>query len=39
MVNTTGHPQGHGYSAQNQTSGKAYYAFNSGLVRGLVSTP
>jgi metallophosphoesterase (TIGR03767 family) len=34
--NTTSHPDGHGYRAQNQTSGKAYYAFDSGVVRGLV---
>jgi metallophosphoesterase (TIGR03767 family) len=33
---TSGHPHGHGFTAANLRSGTAYYAFDRGLVRGLV---
>jgi metallophosphoesterase (TIGR03767 family) len=34
--NTSGFPKGHGYTQANVSSGNAYYAFDRGLVRGLV---
>lgn len=33
---TTGRPRGHGFTARNRTDGTAYYAFDHGIVRGLV---
>jgi metallophosphoesterase (TIGR03767 family) len=33
---TSGHPHGHGFTAANLRGGTAYYAFDRGLVRGLV---
>jgi metallophosphoesterase (TIGR03767 family) len=33
---TTGAPVGHGFTAQNRRDGTAYYAFDRGIVRGLV---
>jgi metallophosphoesterase (TIGR03767 family) len=34
--NTSGTPVGHGYTTENLQSGKAYYAFNSRGIRGIV---
>jgi metallophosphoesterase (TIGR03767 family) len=34
--NTVGRPHGHGYSAWNLATSNAYYAFNRGVVRGIV---
>jgi metallophosphoesterase (TIGR03767 family) len=33
---TTGRPKGHGFSKRNVDDGTAYYAFDRGLVRGIV---
>jgi metallophosphoesterase (TIGR03767 family) len=33
---TTGKPEGHGFTKQNLDEGTAYYAFDQGLVRGIV---
>lgn len=33
---TSGRPRGHGYTSSNLSTGNAYYAFNRGVVRGLV---
>ncbi|HEY3631883.1 MAG TPA: TIGR03767 family metallophosphoesterase [Jatrophihabitantaceae bacterium] len=33
---TSAHPRGHGYSTWNVRTGNAYYAFDQGIVRGLV---
>lgn len=33
---TTGRPRGHGYTKKNLATGHAYYAFDHGIVRGLV---
>jgi len=34
--NTSGRPRGHGFTNTNLQSGTAYYAFDRGIVRGLV---
>lgn len=34
--NTSGTPKGHGYTADNKAKGTAYYAFDKGLMRGIV---
>lgn len=34
--NTSTHPRGHGFTQWNLTTGNAYYAFDHGLVRGIV---
>lgn len=34
--NTTGSPVGHGFTAQNQADGTAYYSFDKGAVRCIV---
>jgi metallophosphoesterase (TIGR03767 family) len=34
--NTSGSPRGHGFTRENLATGNAYYAFNRGLVRGIV---
>jgi len=34
--NTSGWPRGHGYRRSNLSTGNAYYAFDRGIVRGLV---
>jgi metallophosphoesterase (TIGR03767 family) len=34
--NTTGSPRGHGFTSWNLLTGNAYYAFNRGVVRGVV---
>ncbi|MEA2467169.1 MAG: hypothetical protein QOJ57_1295, partial [Thermoleophilaceae bacterium] len=33
---TTGSPKGHGFTEQNRDDGTAYYAFDRGLMRGIV---
>ncbi|MEA2442048.1 MAG: hypothetical protein QOH76_3472 [Thermoleophilaceae bacterium] len=33
---TTGRPKGHGFTSKNLQDGTAYYAFDRGLVRGIV---
>ena len=33
---TTGHPNGHGYTAANRSDGTAYYTFDSGPMTGIV---
>jgi metallophosphoesterase (TIGR03767 family) len=33
---TSGRPRGHGYGRSNLSTGNAYYAFDHGIVRGLV---
>jgi metallophosphoesterase (TIGR03767 family) len=33
---TTGTPKGHGFTKQNRDQGTAYYAFDRGLMRGIV---
>jgi metallophosphoesterase (TIGR03767 family) len=34
--NTTGKPRGHGFTEENLQRGSAYYAFDRGLIRGIV---
>jgi metallophosphoesterase (TIGR03767 family) len=34
--NTTGRPKGHGFTQQNLDAGTAYYAFDRGIVKGIV---
>ncbi|MFL6144269.1 MAG: TIGR03767 family metallophosphoesterase [Labedaea sp.] len=34
--NTSAHPRGHGFTSWNLATGNAYYAFDHGIVRGIV---